>query len=169
MVTTRRAIKAGNEQGVRDIEFIPLTQIVGLQIVDVSRDQNRLRNGVLALLVGALCAWAVWQIFGVVLFTIAGGGIPTLFGIFLLSGYLFPDDGESALILHGAGRSIRLPLITTRAREDIHSSIGHIYQLLDSPQKGNEATGASPFSNPQTASTNYWHLRDARSWPPIIR
>lgn len=128
-VTTHRIIRLGHAGGAWDTEVVPLNRINEVEVLDVSRDMGKLKNGLLAVVGGALLAWIIWQVFEVMPFVILGGGIPTLFGVFLLSGYLFPDE-DGALLLHTSGHALRQPLRTAEARRDAYLVAHRIYELI---------------------------------------
>jgi len=142
-VTTHRIIRLGHAGGAWDTEIVPLNRINEVEVFDVSRDLGKLKNGLLSIVGGGLLAWIIWQVFEVMPFVILGGGVPTLFGVFLLSGYLFPDE-DGALLLHISGHALRQSLRTAEARRDAYLVAHRIYELIENAVPGAPAP-ATPY------------------------
>lgn len=128
-ITTHRAIRLSNGQGVRVTEMLPLERLVEVQIHDVSAPIDKLKDGLVALMIGVALGWATFQIFDVPFLTLLIGGIPILFAVFMISGYLFPDE-EGSLLLHAPGRTLKQPLLTNEARRDAYLIAHRIFALI---------------------------------------
>lgn len=132
-VTTQRAIRLGVAGGVRITEVVPLDRIVHIEVDDVSRDSSRLVKGLFALAIGVTFGWVAQAVLAVTLISLLVGGIPTLVAVFMISGYLFPDE-EGALLLHTAGSVLRQPLLTAASRRDAYLVAHRVYELMARPQ-----------------------------------
>jgi hypothetical protein len=139
-VTTHRAIRLGRAGGARITEIIPLDRVVHIEVDDVSRDSGRLVKGLIFVFVGAVVGWVIHALFAVTLITLLAGGIPTLVAVFLISGYLFPDE-EGAFVLYTAGSVLRHPLLTTESKRDAYLVAHRIYELMTGPEP---VRGTSP-------------------------
>jgi hypothetical protein len=85
-------------------------------------------------------------------FVILGGGVPTLLGVFLLSGYLFPDE-DGALLLHTSGHAVRQPLRTAEARRDAYLVAHRIYELIADATPSAPAPAAATADAPAPTTT----------------
>lgn len=152
-VTTRRAIRLGTAGGARITEIIPLDRIVHIEVDDVSRDSGRLVNGLIFLFIGAVVGWVTHSLLDVMLITLLAGGVPSLVSVFLISGYLFPDE-EGAFVLYTGGSVLRHPLLTTESKRDAYLVAHRIYELMSGPAPSTEP--ASPPDSVEQAhpSTN---------------
>jgi hypothetical protein len=128
-VTTRRVIRLGRQGGVRTTAIVPLDRLTAVEVSDVERDNGRLVNGLVALVIGAALGWVSWAVFAVTLISLVVGGLPILVAVFLISGYVFPDD-EGALLLHANGYTLRQPLLTTESRRDAYLVAHRLYELM---------------------------------------
>jgi hypothetical protein len=145
-VTTHRVIRLGHAGGAWDTQVVPLNRINEIEILDVSRDSGKLKNGLLALAAGILLAWVIWQVFEVMPFVILSGGLLTLVGVWQLSGYLFPDE-DGALLLHTGSHAVRQPLLTTEARRDAYLVAHRIYELIADSAPSGTAPSSAPAPN----------------------
>jgi len=150
-VTTHRVIRLGHAGGAWDTEVVPLNRIHEIEILDVSRDSSKLKNGLLALAAGVLLAWIIWQVFEVMPFVILSGGLLTLVGVWQLSGYLFPDE-DGALLLHTGSHAVRHPLLTTEARRDAYLVAHRIYELIAYAAPGVTGAPSAPAAQPAPSS-----------------
>lgn len=139
-VTTRRVIRLGRQGGVRTTAVVPLDRLTAVEVSDVERDSGRLTNGLVALVVGLALAWVSWAVFETALFSLIAGGLPVLAAVFLISGYVFPDD-DGALLLHASGYTLRQPLLSTESRRDAYLVAHRVYELMSEVAT---ATAASP-------------------------
>ncbi len=141
-VTTHRAIRLGAAGGARITEIVPLDRIVHIEVDDVSRDSGRLVNGLIALFVGVVFGWVAQALLAVTLISLLVGGVPILVAVFMISGYLFPDE-EGALVLYTAGSVLRHPLLSAESRRDAYLVAHRVYELMSGP-----ATAAEPSVQP---------------------
>ena len=129
-VTTHRVIRLGVSGGAKTTEVAPLDRVSAVEVLDVSRDNGRLTKALIALGAGLLLAWLTWNLFDhVVLFSLVAGGLPVLGAVYLLTGYLFPDE-EGALLLHCTGHTMRQPLLSEQSRHDAYLVAHRIYELM---------------------------------------
>lgn len=128
-VTTRRVIRLGRQGGVRTTAVVPLDRLTAVEVSDVERDTGRLANGMIALVIGAALAWVSWAIFETTMFSLVAGGVPTLIAVFMISGYVFPDD-DGALLLHASGYTLRQPLLSSESRRDAYLVAHRVYELM---------------------------------------
>jgi hypothetical protein len=128
-VTTRRVIRLGRVGGVRTTAVVPLDRLTAVEVSDVERDGGRLTNGLVALVIGLALGWVTWAVFAVTLISLVVGGLPILVAVFLISGYVFPDD-EGALLLHSPGYTLRQPLLSSESRRDAYLVAHRLYELM---------------------------------------
>lgn len=130
-VTTHRIIRLGGGRGGSKLtEVAPLDRINAVEVLDVARDNGKLTNGIILLAVGIALAWFTWVVFeGVVLFSLVIGGLPVLAAVYMLTGWLFPDE-EGALLLHTAGHAIKQPLSSEQSRHDAYLVAHRVYELM---------------------------------------
>ena len=127
-ITNQRAIRHSTEGGRRATGVLGLDRLSGMEIIDVGRPSKRLGQGVLSIGGGAVLGALAWAVFAETLFVLILGGLPALVGVYLLSGYVFPDEtGE--LVLYAGGYTMRLPLLTTDARRDAYLVADRIAEL----------------------------------------
>ena len=142
-VTTHRAILLSSEPGKRTTALLPLSKLTGVEVVDVYRAAERLPQGLLLLGAGALLGWLSWIVVGVVLISLLVGGLPVLAAIYILTGYVLPDQ-EGALILHAGDYSLRHVLRSADARRDAHLVAQRLYELASAGGSEPAAEAASP-------------------------
>jgi hypothetical protein len=150
-VTTRRVIRLGRQGGVRTTVVVPLDRLTAVEVSDVERDTGRLVNGLIALLVGAALGGISWLILEVTLISLIFGGVPTLIAVFLISGYVFPDD-DGALLLHSAGYTLRQPLLSADSRRDAYLVAHRVYELMSVVAAPAPVTNASAGQSSEGAS-----------------
>ena len=141
-VTSHRAIQLGQGQGKRTTSLVALDQLSGVEIVDVWRPTGRLAQSLLLLSVGILLGLLVWTVLGPWLLVLVASGLPTLVGIYLLAGYLFPDE-HGELVLHAHGYAVRVPLLEERAKRDAYHVAHRVFELMAARQR------ATPTSSPR--------------------
>ena len=91
-ITSQRAIRYSSEGGKRTTGTLSLERLSGMEVIDVGRPSRRLGQGLLSLGVGAVLGALAWALFAETLFVLILGGLPALAGVYLLSGYIFPDE-----------------------------------------------------------------------------
>ncbi|MDA0797103.1 MAG: hypothetical protein O2826_01150 [Chloroflexi bacterium] len=145
-ITTRRVIRLGRQGGVRTTAVVPLDRLTAVEVSDVERDTGRLMNGMIALVIGAALAGITWAIFETTMFSLVAGGVPTLIAVFMISGYVFPDD-DGALLLHASGYTLRQPLLSSESRRDAYLVAHRVYELMSviAPP----ASAVAPAEQPQ--------------------
>ena len=127
-ITNQRAILVRTSMSRRRTMLVPLAGLSGIEVVDVSRPQERLTQGLIVFGVGFILAWISWMVFATALISFLVGGVPVLVGVYALAGYAFPE-GESELVLHSVGFSVHQPLLSTDARRDAHLVAQRISEL----------------------------------------
>jgi hypothetical protein len=128
-ITSHRAIRHSTEGGRRTTGVLGLDRLSGMEIIDVGRPSKRLGQGLLSIGGGVLLGALAWAMFSETLFVLILGGLPALVGVYLLSGYIFPDEtGE--LVLYAGAYTMRLPLLTMDARRDAYLAVDRISELL---------------------------------------
>ena len=128
-VTSYRAIRLGQEPGKRTTSLVPLERLSSVEVVDTSRPGTRMAQGALFLGIGILLGLVVWAILETLLFVLIAGGLPTLVGIYLLAGYVFPDE-QGELLLHADGFTLRMPLLSPAARRDSYLVAHRVFELM---------------------------------------
>ena len=128
MVTTHRAILVNQQSGRSSTSLLLLANITGVELVDTTKQASRLVQGLLLLGTGILLALAMWVVLQTLLFVLIAGALPGVAGVYLLAGYLFPDQ-ERELLLHTAGYTARMPLLTANARRDAYLVAHRISEL----------------------------------------
>ncbi len=141
-VTSQRAIRVGTRSGRRRTVLVPLSGLSGIEVVDVSRPQERLTQGLIVLGAGFVLVWISWVVFATALISLLVGGIPVLVGVYVLAGYAFPD-GEGELILYSGAFSLRQPLMSADARRDAYLVARRISELA-ATVSGLGSEGAPP-------------------------
>jgi hypothetical protein len=132
-VTTHRAILLGAGGGKRTTSLMPLDRLTGIEVVDVSRPTERLTQGLIVLGVGVIIGWLSWAVVGVALISLIVGGLPVLAAVYMLAGYVFPDeDGE--FVLHAGGHVMRQPLLSENSRRDAYLVAHRLYELMAKPE-----------------------------------
>lgn len=127
-ITNQRAIRFSTEGGKHTTGSLSLDRLSGMEIIDVGRPSRRLGQGLLAIGAGAVLGALAWTLFSETLFVLILGGLPALAGVYLLSGYIFPDEtGE--FTLYAGSYTMRLPLLTADARRDAYLVADRITEL----------------------------------------
>jgi hypothetical protein len=149
-ITNQRAIRHSSEGGKHTTGVLNLERLSAMEIIDVGRPSRRLGQGLLSIGVSAVLGALAWALFSETLFVLILGGLPALTGVYLLSGYIFPDEtGE--LTLYAGNYTMRLPLLTEDARSDAYLVADRISELSamgpsassdDAPESAEEPEGS---------------------------
>ncbi|MCH7483397.1 MAG: hypothetical protein IIC31_11305, partial [Chloroflexi bacterium] len=142
-VTTHRVILRSAEPGKRTTALLPLSKLTGVEVLDVYRATERLPQGLLLLAAGVLLGWLSWTIVGVVLISLLLGGLPVLAAIYILTGYVLPDQ-EGALVVHAGGYALRHVLRSADARRDAYLVAQRLYELAAVARSEPTAEPAAP-------------------------
>jgi hypothetical protein len=134
IATTHRIIKIASNDHSRVSTILPLRLITGIEVVDATRPISRLIQGFGIFALGTVLAIASWNILNVGLISLLMGGIPLIISIYILAGYFFPEQ-ESGIIVSTAGSTIRLPLLTARARSDSLEAVNQLWRLIQHGQQ----------------------------------
>jgi len=127
-ITNKRAIHRSSEAGKHTTGVLSLERLSGIGIIDVGRPSRQLGQGLLSIGVGTVLGALAWALFSETLFVLILGGLPALAGVYLLSGYIFPDEtGE--LTLYAGSYTMHLPLLTEDARNDAYLVVDRISEL----------------------------------------
>ncbi|MDA1215556.1 MAG: hypothetical protein O2812_01605 [Chloroflexi bacterium] len=138
-ITNQRAIRHSSEGGRHTTGVLSLERLSGMEIIDVGRPSRRLGQGLLSMGVGAVLGALAWALFSETLFVLILGGLPALAGVYLLSGYIFPDE-RGELTLYAGSYTMRLPLLTEDARRDAYLVVDRITELagMQPPAPGDD-------------------------------
>ena len=166
-VTTRRAIRLGGAGGARITEIVPLDRIVHIEVDDVSRDSGRLVNGLITLFIGVVFGWVAQALLAVTLISLLVAGIPILIAVFMISGYLFPDD-EGALVLYTAGSVLRHPLLSAESRRDAYLVAHRVYELMAGPATVTGGEAPSQANGPDLETRLGTNGASSSSSPPSV-
>jgi hypothetical protein len=128
-VTSCRAIQLSQETGKHTTSLVPLERLSSVEVVNTSRPGTRMAQGALLLGIGILLGLVVWATLEALLLILIAGGLPTLVGIYLLAGYVFPD-GQGELLLHADGLTLRTPLLSPAARRDAYLVAHRVFELM---------------------------------------
>jgi hypothetical protein len=140
-VTNQRAIHQSAKSGKRITGVLSLGRLSGMEVIDVGRPSQRLGQGLLAIGAGVVLGVLAWALFSETLFVLILGGLPALMGVYLLSGYIFPDEAGE-LTLYAGSYTMRLPLLTENARRDAYLVANRITEL--SARTLSAASGTAP-------------------------
>ena len=160
-VTTHRAILLSSEPGKRTTALLPLSKLTGVEVLDVYRATERLPQGLLLLAAGVLLGWLSWTIVGVVLISLLLGGLPVLAAIYILTGYVLPDQ-EGARVVHAGGYSLRHVLRSADARRDAYLVAQRLYELAAVARSEPTAEPAAPKAPaPEAEHPPLWRSSEA--------
>ena len=128
IVTNRRVVRSGAEQGARALTLLPLYNVSAVEVFDAGRSLDRLGQGVLLLAVGLALGGGSWVILGVQVLSVLLGGLPALAGVYALAGWAFPDT-EGQLRIHAFGQVVAQPLRSRAAKRDACAAASRLYAL----------------------------------------
>lgn len=128
VVTNERVMRDGVAEGVRVVSMFPLSGLAAVEVSDSGRSLERLGQGIVLAAVGLVVGALSWFILEVQVLSVILGGLPVLAGIYMLTGWVFPDT-EGALHLYAPGHAIALPLRSEAAREGVYAAMRRIYEL----------------------------------------
>ena len=128
VVTSERVVRNGVAEGGRVVSMFPLQDLSAVEISDSGRSFERLAQGITLISVGLVLGGLSWFILEIQVLSVILGGLPILAGIYMLTGWAFPDT-EGALNLYAPGHAIALPLRSAVAREGVYAAMRRIYEL----------------------------------------
>ena len=128
VVTSERVVQDGVAEGARVVSMFPLQDLSAVEVSDTGRSFERLAQGVTLVAVGLVLGGLSWFILEIQVLSVILGGLPILAGIYMLTGWAFPDT-EGALHLYAPGHAIALPLRSPAARESVYAAMRRIYEL----------------------------------------
>ncbi len=128
VVTSERVVRDGVAEGGRVVSMFPLQDLAAVEVSDGGRSFERLAQGITLVAVGLVLGGLSWFILEIQVLSVILGGLPVLAGIYMLTGWAFPDT-EGALNLYAPGHAIALPLRSPAAREGVYAAMRRIYEL----------------------------------------
>lgn len=128
VVTNERVVRDGHAEGGRVVSMFPLQDLAAVEVSDSGRSFERLAQGITLVAVGLILGGLSWFILEIQVLSVILGGLPILAGIYILTGYAFPDS-EGSLHLYAPGHAIALPLRSSEAREGVYAAMRRIYEL----------------------------------------
>lgn len=128
VVTNERVVRDGLTEGSRVVSMFPLSDLTAVEVSDSGRSLERLGQGIVLAAVGLVIGGLSWFILEVQVLSVILGGLPILAGVYMLTGWVFPDT-EGALHLYAPGHAIAIPLRSSAAREGVYAAMRRIYEL----------------------------------------
>ncbi len=128
VVTSERVVQDGVAEGARVVSMFPLQDLSAVEVSDSGRSFERLAQGITLVAAGLVLGGLSWFILEIQVLSVILGGLPILAGIYMLTGWAFPDT-EGALHLYAPGHAIALPLRSPAAREGVYAAMRRIYEL----------------------------------------
>ncbi len=149
-LTNVRILKTSSSAGQRSVTLIPLSSVDAVEIVEVSRPNNRLGQGLAFLAVGAVFGYIAWYLVGIPFVSLLAGGIPTLIGVYALAGWAFPDS-EGALRIYARSHTITQPLRSGNAKRDAFLIAQRLSELLHAPAEAPPPPADDDDARPEPA------------------
>ena len=128
VVTNERVVRDGVADGARVVSMFPLRELAAMEVADNGRSFERLGQGIVLVAAGLVLGGLSWFILEIQVLSVILGGLPILAGIYMLTGWAFPDT-EGALQLYAPGHAIALPLRSAAARASVYAAMQRIYEL----------------------------------------
>lgn len=128
VVTNERVVRDGVADGARVVSMFPLGALAAVEVSDNARSLERLGQGIVLAAVGLILGAVSWFVLEIQVLSVILGGLPILAGIYMLTGWAFPDR-DGVLQLYAPGHAIVLPLRTNAARESVYAAMQRIYEL----------------------------------------
>ena len=128
VVTNERVVRDGVADGSRVVSMFPLRELAAMEVADNGRSVEKLGQGIVLVAAGLILGGLSWFILEIQVLSVILGGLPILAGIYMLTGWAFPD-AEGALQLYAPGHAIALPLQSPAARESVYEAMQRIYEL----------------------------------------
>ncbi len=128
VVTNERVVRDGVANGARVVSMFPLRELAAMEVADNGRSFEKLGQGIVLVAAGLILGGLSWFILEIQVLSVILGGLPILAGIYMLTGWAFPDN-EGALQLYAPGHAIALPLQSAAARESVYTAMQRIYEL----------------------------------------
>ena len=120
VVTSERVVRDGVSEGARVVSMFPLQDLAAVEVSDSGRSFERLAQGITLAAVGLVLGGLSWFILEIQVLSVILGGLPILAGIYILTGWAFPDTeggiaplrtgpchSPAAAVLHGQGGRLR--------------------------------------------------------------
>lgn len=148
-LTSHRVILSNRASGRKSTTLIPLGRLSGIEVVDAARSKIHLGQAMLLLGIGTLLGAGTWFILEEFLLVLIVCSIPLLTGIYLLTGYLFPDH-QGELLLHAPGCAARVQFRSPRARNDAYAVAQRLFELIEERSPNQDAPkpeGVDPFES----------------------
>ena len=155
VVTNERVVRDGVADGARVVSMFPLRELAAMEVADNGRSFEKLGQGIVLVAAGLILGGLSWFILEIQVLSVILGGLPILAGIYMLTGWAFPDNAGS-LQLYAPGHAIALPLQSAAARESVYAAMQRIYELRwgSQPEPRTEAPTQmfAPPPEPEAAS-----------------
>ena len=155
VVTNERVVRDGVADGARVVSMFPLHELAAMEVADNGRSFEKLGQGIVLVAAGLILGGLSWFILEIQVLSVILGGLPILAGIYMLTGWAFPDNAGS-LQLYAPGHAIALPLQSAAARESVYAAMQRIYELRwgSQPEPRTEAPTQmfAPPPEPEAAS-----------------
>ena len=142
VVTNERVVRDGVADGTRVVSMFPLGALAAVEVSDNTRSLERLGQGIVLAAVGLVLGAISWFVLEIQVLSVILGGLPILAGIYMLTGWAFPDR-EGVLQLYAPGHAIALPLRTNVARESVYTAMQRIYELRWGGQASSESAAST--------------------------
>ncbi|MXY59404.1 MAG: hypothetical protein F4Y96_02690 [Chloroflexi bacterium] len=126
VVTNERVVRDGVADGARVVSMFPLRELAAMEVADNGRSFEKLGQGIVLVAAGLILGGLSWFILEIQVLSVILGGLPILVGIYMLTGWAFPDNAGS-LQLYAPGHAIALPLQSAAARESVYTAMQRIY------------------------------------------
>jgi hypothetical protein len=126
LLTNLRVLKLGRTSESVTSTAVPIQQITSIDVVKVTKSNAKLLQSFALMLVGVSLSALSWLLLDVMAITIILGGLPTLAGIYLFSGWAIPD-AKNELILYSNQQAISQSLQTKESELAAHQFLLNFY------------------------------------------
>lgn len=126
LLTNLRVLKLGKSSESIIASVVPLQSISGADVVAISKSNVKLFQSLVLIFIGLSISLFSWVLLDVMALTLIFGGLPTLAGIYLISGWAMPDS-ENSLTFYTHHQTINLPLSTKESQLAVHQFLLNFY------------------------------------------
>ena len=91
IITNLRLINQESTADCLTITSIPIDKVTSTEIIKVSKSKSKLFRSILLMSAGIIVGSTTWLLLDVIAITLIFGGLPTLVGFYLLTGWAMPD------------------------------------------------------------------------------
>ena len=128
ILTNERVMRDGAANKTRVVSMFPLRELSAVEVANAERSFDQLVVGFVLIGAGLVLGGLSWFILSVEVLSVVLGGLPILAGIYMLTGWIFPDT-EGALHLYAQGHALAIPLRSAAARQSVYEAMQLIYEL----------------------------------------